>query len=90
MSEDLLRLYGTRAWRILRGAKTSGDLGRVFGSDLTEAEVAYLADNEWARAAEDVLWRRTKLGLKVDASAAQMIDEFLKSRPIAEAEIAAQ
>jgi glycerol-3-phosphate dehydrogenase len=86
----LIRLYGTRAWRILRGAKASGDLGRVFGSDLTEAEVAYLADNEWARAAEDVLWRRTKLGLKVDASAAQTIDEFLKSRPIAEAEIAAQ
>jgi glycerol-3-phosphate dehydrogenase len=86
----LIRLYGTRAWRIVHGAKTSGDLGRVFGGDLTEAEVAYLADNEWAREADDILWRRTKLGLKVDSSAAQAINEFLKSRPTAEAKIAAQ
>jgi glycerol-3-phosphate dehydrogenase len=86
----LIRLYGTRAWRILRGAKAIGDLGRVFGADLTEAEVAYLADNEWAREAEDVLWRRTKLGLKVDAAATAQIGAFLKSRPVAEAHIAAQ
>ena len=86
----LIRLYGTRAWHILRGAKSAADLGHVFGADLTEAEVAYLADNEWARAAEDVLWRRTKLGLKLDAAAAQAIDEFLKSRPGAETHLAAQ
>lgn len=86
----LVRLYGTRAWRILHGARTAAELGRVFGSDLTEAEVAYLADHEWAQAAEDILWRRTKLGLKVDASAVQAIDEFLKSRPNAGAPVAAQ
>ena len=86
----LIRLYGTRAWRILDGAKSVADLGHVFGSDLTEAEVAYLADNEWAREAEDVLWRRTKLGLKLDAQAARAIDEFLKSRPGAGAHLAAQ
>jgi len=86
----LIRLYGTRARRILGGAKSAADLGRVFGGDLTEAEVAYLADNEWARAAEDVLWRRTKLGLKLDAEAAHAIDEFLKSRPGAETHLAAQ
>jgi glycerol-3-phosphate dehydrogenase len=86
----LVRLYGTRAWRILDGAKSIADLGQVFGSDLTEAEVAYLADNEWAREADDVLWRRTKLGLKVDPGAAGAIDEFLKSRPGAGARLAAQ
>jgi glycerol-3-phosphate dehydrogenase len=86
----LIRLYGTRAWRILDGAKSVADLGRVFGSDLTEAEIAYLADNEWAREAEDVLWRRTKLGLKLDAQVAREIDEFLKSRPGAGAHLAAQ
>ena len=59
-------------------------------ADLTEAEVAYLADNEWAREAEDVLWRRTKLGLKIDAAATAEIDAFLKSRPVAGAPIAAQ
>ena len=86
----LIRLYGTRAWRILHDAKAIGDLGRVFGGDLTEAEVAYLADNEWAREAEDVLWRRTKLGLTISAAATADIDAFLKSRPVAGANIAAQ
>ena len=86
----LIRLYGTRAWRILDGARSLLDLGRVFGADLTEAEAAYLADNEWAREAEDILWRRTKLGLKVDAAAAGAIDQFLKSRPNAGMPLAAQ
>ena len=86
----LIRLYGTRAWRVLSGARGVADLGQAFGSDLTEAEVAYLADNEWAREAEDILWRRTKLGLRLDAAAAQDIDEFLKSRPGAGVRLAAQ
>ena len=86
----LIRLYGTRAWKIVGRARGPLDLGRVFGADLTEAEVAYLADTEWAREAEDVLWRRTKLGLRLDAAAAHAIDEFLKSRPEAEARLAAQ
>jgi glycerol-3-phosphate dehydrogenase len=86
----LVRLYGTRAWTILDGAKSADDLGRVFGADLTEAEVAYLADNEWARGAEDVLWRRTKLGLRIDAAATAEIDAYLKSRPVAGVPIAAQ
>src|SRR5262249_28698712 len=42
------RAYGTRVERLLGGAKTSSDLGRTFGADLTEAEVVYLAKNEWA------------------------------------------
>ena len=86
----LIRLYGTRAWRILDGARSLLDLGQVFGADLTEAEAAYLAENEWAREAEDILWRRTKLGLKVDAAAAGAIDQFLKSRPNAGMPLAAQ
>ncbi|MGV3549803.1 glycerol-3-phosphate dehydrogenase [Rhizobium sp.] len=86
----LIRLYGTRAWQILRGAKSAADLGHVFGADLTEAELTYLADNEWAREAEDVLWRRTKLGLKIEAAATAEIDAFLKSRPVAGEHIAAQ
>jgi glycerol-3-phosphate dehydrogenase len=57
----LARNYGTRARQIL-GPK--GDLGRIFGADLGEKEVNYLMDQELARDAEDVLWRRSKLGLK--------------------------
>ena len=56
--------YGTRAHTIVSGARSMADLGTCFGSDLTEAEVGYLVDEEWAETAEDILWRRTKLGLR--------------------------
>lgn len=60
----LVSLYGTRAHTIVSGARSMADLGTCFGSDLTEAEVGYLIDEEWASTAEDILWRRTKLGLR--------------------------
>ncbi|MBN9023988.1 MAG: glycerol-3-phosphate dehydrogenase, partial [Rhizobiales bacterium] len=63
-------LYGTRAHTIVSGARAMADLGTVFGGDLTEAEVRYLMQEEWAATAEDILWRRTKLGLRLtDAEA---------------------
>jgi len=63
----LARSYGTRARAILDGAATMADLGRDFGCGLTEAEIAYLRREEWAVTADDVLWRRSKLGLHLDA-----------------------
>lgn len=63
LARRLVRAYGTRAERILAGATALSDLGPVFGADLTGAEVAYLMDEEWATTADDVLWRRSKLGL---------------------------
>ncbi|MGG1947357.1 glycerol-3-phosphate dehydrogenase [Trinickia sp. NRRL B-1857] len=60
--------YGTRADKMLSGARSLADLGRRFAPDLYEAELRYLRDVEWARSAEDVLWRRTKLGLHIDAA----------------------
>jgi glycerol-3-phosphate dehydrogenase len=60
----LTRGYGTLAREILGDAKSRADLGEDFGHGLTGREVAYLIANEWARTAEDVLWRRTKLGLR--------------------------
>lgn len=59
----LVRLYGTVAADIIGAAKTPADLGEDFGHGLTAAEVDHLIAREWARSAEDVLWRRTKLGL---------------------------
>ncbi len=59
----LVATYGTRASTILTGARAFADLGRCFGADLTAAEVDYLRHDEWAMTAEDVLWRRTRLGL---------------------------
>lgn len=59
----LIQLYGTRAFAFLGEATRAADLGEHFGHGLTAAEVDYLIAQEWARTAEDVLWRRTKLGL---------------------------
>lgn len=63
----LARAYGTRMHRWLHGAKGLADLGRRIGGDLYAAELAYLVEHEFARSAQDVLWRRSKLGLHLGA-----------------------
>ncbi|MCZ4091239.1 glycerol-3-phosphate dehydrogenase [Sinorhizobium psoraleae] len=74
----LVRLYGTRAARLLGKATSEADLGRRFGADLYEAEVNWLIEQEWARRAEDVLWRRTKLGLKLSPAEAAELEEYMQ------------
>ncbi|MEZ5687920.1 MAG: glycerol-3-phosphate dehydrogenase [Caenibius sp.] len=59
----IARSYGTRAAAWLGKAKARSDLGRDFGAGLSEAEVDYLTREEWAMCSDDVLWRRTKLGI---------------------------
>jgi glycerol-3-phosphate dehydrogenase len=61
----LASAYGARLADLVGDAASLADLGRHFGAGLYEAEVRYLRDKEFARKAEDVLWRRTKLGLKM-------------------------
>ena len=61
--DRLVKAYGTLARRWLRDARSLDDLGEHFGQGLTGAEVDYLIDHEWARSAQDILWRRSKLGL---------------------------
>jgi glycerol-3-phosphate dehydrogenase len=73
----LARAYGTRAEKILAGAKALADLGPNFGSDITGAEVDYLMREEWAARADDVLWRRSKLGLRVSAAEALALDQYM-------------
>jgi glycerol-3-phosphate dehydrogenase len=82
------RAYGTRIDELLGDAEAWADLGEDFGGGLTAAEVDYLVRREWARTAEDVLWRRSKLGLHVPAGAAERIDAYLTSK--ASAVLAAQ
>jgi glycerol-3-phosphate dehydrogenase len=65
--ERLKRAYGTRLKVMLDGAASMADLGRDFGAGLHEREVRYLIDVEFARTADDILWRRTKLGLEMSA-----------------------
>ncbi|WP_237155495.1 glycerol-3-phosphate dehydrogenase [Oryzibacter oryziterrae] len=75
----ICRNQGTRVRDILGSARSDADLGRTFGAGLTEAEVRYFCDREWVRSAEDLLWRRTKLGLRVTAEAARELDEFIRN-----------
>lgn len=73
----LVRGYGTRAWTILGKASQAQDLGVNFGACLYAREVAYLIDQEWARSAHDVLWRRTKMGLWIDRERFAQLDEWI-------------
>lgn len=75
----LMRLYGTKARALLGSRKTLDALGQHFGADLYAAEVDYLVANEWARTAQDVLWRRTKLGLKIGPEGVKRLEDHLAS-----------
>ncbi|MCU6455173.1 glycerol-3-phosphate dehydrogenase [Sphingomonas sp. A2-49] len=73
----LARAYGTDADTLLGGARSVADLGRHFGGGLYAAEVEYLVAHEWARTAEDILYRRSKLGLHVPGGTAAALDAWL-------------
>ncbi|MFK4872566.1 glycerol-3-phosphate dehydrogenase [Novosphingobium sp. ZW T3_23] len=73
----LARAYGTRASEILGQARTTADLGQDFGGGLHAREIEYLVDAEWARTAEDILFRRSKLGLHVPPGTAEAVDAWL-------------
>lgn len=75
--DRIARAYGTRAEHWLNGAEGWQALGKAFGAGLTAAEVDYLKANEWAASAEDVLWRRTKLGLRLSAAEQQALADYL-------------
>jgi glycerol-3-phosphate dehydrogenase len=80
----MARAYGTRISRILGDASRLADLGADLGGGLSEAELDYLVREEWAREAEDVLWRRTKLGLVTDAETERRVaDRLSTARPAA-------
>lgn len=87
----LAHAYGTRARKVLGNAALAEDLGRAFGATLTESEVRYLMANEWARTAQDVVWRRSKLGLRMTAGEIAALDEWMAAnrvsgeRPLREA-----
>nr|WP_275982225.1 glycerol-3-phosphate dehydrogenase [Frigidibacter sp. ROC022] len=73
----LIRAYGTEATEVLGGADSPEALGRDFGGTLSEAEVRWLMHHEYARTAEDVVWRRSKLGLRMTAEQIAALDDFM-------------
>jgi len=73
----LAHAYGTRAARVLGDAKSMADLGQAFGATLTAREVRYLMASEWALTAEDIVWRRSKLGLRMSHDEIAAIDDWI-------------
>ena len=79
MAHRLARAYGTRVEELLGGAERMEDLGRHFGGGLTEREVDYLREREWAITAEDILWRRSKLGMHLAPAEQARLIEWLEA-----------
>ncbi len=73
----LVTAYGTRVKLVLEGVASAADLGPCFGPDLTGAEIRYLMRHEWAETADDVLWRRSKLGLQLAKNECAAVERFM-------------
>jgi glycerol-3-phosphate dehydrogenase len=78
MVERMSRAYGTRFKDLLGDADSLAALGRHFGAGLYEAEVRWLVEKEFARTADDILWRRTKLGLRFTPAKTQALEAYLR------------
>ena len=76
------RAYGSRVTKLLAGARTLDGLGERLGDGLYEAEVEYLRRYEWAVTAEDILWRRSRLGMHVDADTVARLETWLGHSPM--------
>ena len=76
------RLYGIRALELLGDANRPDHLGPCFGADLHAREIEFLMDREWARTAEDIVWRRTKLGLRLTAAEIDAVDGYVRARRV--------
>jgi glycerol-3-phosphate dehydrogenase len=81
----LVHAYGTRVSLLLEGVRGAPDLGRTLGADLTEAELHYLVRHEWATTAEDVVWRRSKLGLRLTAAEIDAVERAMDAERITRA-----
>jgi glycerol-3-phosphate dehydrogenase len=77
-----VRTYGTRARELLDGTRAAGDLGAHLGSDLHEREVDFLIRTEWARSVEDIVWRRTKLGLRLTPAEIDRVAAYVGAVPV--------
>jgi glycerol-3-phosphate dehydrogenase len=76
-AQRLVGAYGSRLEAVLGDAKSRDDLGPSFGPELTAAEVRYLMKREWARFPDDILWRRSKLGLTMPSEGREALAAFM-------------
>ena len=75
----LARAYGTRIEILIGDAKSMEDMGETFAASLTEREVNYLCEHEWVTSADDILWRRTKLGVHMDSEQQQALKDWFST-----------
>lgn len=84
--ERYVRYYGTNARKLLHGVNSIKDMGRDFGEGLYDREIFYLIKYEWAKTADDILWRRTKLGLhlekKIRLTLEALMPDYLKKEEL--------
>ncbi len=80
LAYDYARNYGTRIDQLLAGAQSMSDLGTHFGGLLYQAEVDYLAEHEWARTTDDILWRRSKKGLQLNDEQVRALSDYLSNQ----------
>lgn len=76
----LIRAYGLEAWDVLGDAKSPTDLGADFGATITAQELNWAIAHEWVRTGEDFLWRRTKLGLRLDDAQRAAVNDYVVAK----------
>ena len=76
----MARLYGTTVRKILGNARTPDDLGQRFGDHLSQVEVDYLIEHEWATCVDDIIWRRTKEGLRLSVKQIKQLETYIQNR----------
>jgi len=80
-AKRLVRAYGTEASAVLGNANSESDLGEMFGATLNAREVTWLMEKEYARTAEDIVWRRSKLGLRMTQDEIARLDRWMTEQP---------
>lgn len=89
-AKRLVRAYGTEAREVIAGTQSVEDLGQRFGANLTEREVLWLMEKEYAFEADDIVWRRTKLGLRMTKKEIGVLDAWMKNKKAAATTTAAE
>jgi glycerol-3-phosphate dehydrogenase len=78
--EGIVRRHGSTAIDLIGDARNVNDMGTHFGAGLTAREVDHFIDREWARTAEDVLWRRSKIGLHLSDAERAAVEDYIGRR----------
>ncbi|MFP2769483.1 glycerol-3-phosphate dehydrogenase [Oceanisphaera sp. KMM 10153] len=78
--QRFVRSYGTLCHRFLQGCEQLDDMGEAFGDHLYRKEVDYLIEHEWATTVDDILWRRTKLGLELQNDEQERLQHYLQAQ----------